>query len=141
MTTTLPLDQVATASEQPLVLVVEDNEKNARMMIAMLSGAGFRTHVAIDGLQGQRCAQELRPAIIITDLQMPGMDGMTMTRALRDNPLTAGIPVIATSAHALNEHREAALAAGCCSFISKPFRLQTLLSEVANAMAAQFAGV
>jgi two-component system cell cycle response regulator DivK len=117
-----------------LVLVVEDNEKNARMIIAMLSVAGYKTHWAADGTEGLRAAVELRPALVMTDLQMPGLDGLAMTRALKQRDETAAIPVVAVTAHALAEHREQALAAGCCKFLTKPFRLQALLAEVADAI-------
>jgi two-component system cell cycle response regulator DivK len=117
-----------------LVLLVEDNEKNARLMAAMLDSVGFRTCLAADGREGARLAEELRPALIITDLQMPGVDGLQMARALKAEDKTRHIPIIAVSAHALMEHRQEALAAGCCSFITKPFRYRTLLSETADAL-------
>jgi two-component system, cell cycle response regulator DivK len=117
-----------------LILIVEDNEKNGRMMIDMLKAAGYRTQLAGDGLEGLRLASELRPEIIVTDLQMPNMDGLAMTRALKSQADTASIPVIAVTAHALQEHREEALAAGCCLFLTKPFRLRTFLGEVADAI-------
>jgi two-component system cell cycle response regulator DivK len=122
------------AGDARLVLVVEDNEKNARMIIAMLSAAGYRTHWAADGDEGLRAACELRPALVMTDLQMPRLDGLAMTRALKARADTAAIPVVAVTAHALAEHREQALAAGCSKFLTKPFRYQALLAEVANAI-------
>ncbi len=117
-----------------LVLIVEDNEKNARMIIAMLTAAGYPTSWAADGDEGLRMACELRPALVMTDLQMPGLDGLAMTRALKSRPDTAQIPVVAVTAHALAEHRQQALAAGCLKFLTKPFRYQALLAEVADAI-------
>jgi two-component system cell cycle response regulator DivK len=105
----------------PLVLVVEDNEKNARLTLAMLN-------------EGLRLACELKPALVITDLQMPGLDGITMTRELKSMPETTHIPVVAVTAHAMNEHRQQALEAGCLKFLTKPFRFQALLAEVADAI-------
>jgi len=75
-----------------LVLVVEDNEKNARMLVMMLESAGYATRWAEDGEVGLRLATDLRPALILTDLQMPGMDGLAMTRALKAREDTAAIP-------------------------------------------------
>ena len=115
-----------------LVLVVEDNEKNARLIVAMLVAAGYQTRWAADGEQGLHMATELNPRLIITDLQMPNVDGLTMTRALKAQPETASIPVLVVSAHALAEHRDHALAAGCCKFLTKPFRYESLLAEVAD---------
>lgn len=120
--------------QRVLVLVVEDNEKNARMLITMLESGGYQTRWALDGEQGLAMAAELMPAIVITDLQMPKLDGLGMTRALRQSEATAAIPIVAVSAHALSEHRDDALAAGCCKFLAKPFRYQQLLAEVADAI-------
>jgi two-component system cell cycle response regulator DivK len=116
-----------------LVLVVEDNEKNARLTMAMLEAGGYRTRLAVDGNEGRDLALALTPDVIVTDLQMPGLDGLAMTRALRERPETRHIPIVAVSAHALNEHRQQALAAGCHGFLTKPFRFRALLSEVAAA--------
>ena len=118
----------------PVVLIVEDNEKNARLLATMLKGAGYQVRLAMDGSEGARMTCELLPAMILTDLQMPGMDGLEMTRLLKARPDTCSIPIIAVTAHALDEHRELALAAGCCNFISKPFRYRDLLAEVASAI-------
>lgn len=120
--------------DSPLVLIVEDNDKNARLLATMLKGAGYQVRLAMDGSEGARMTCELLPAMILTDLQMPGMDGLEMTRILKARPDTCSIPIIAVTAHALDEHREQALAAGCCNFISKPFRYRDLLAEVARAI-------
>ncbi len=117
-----------------LVLVVEDHEKNARLTLAMLSAAGYATRWAPDGNEGLRLAAELQPALVITDLQMPGLDGVAMTRALKSRDDTRHIPVVAVTAHALAEHRQQALEAGCLKFLTKPFRFQALLAEVADAI-------
>jgi len=130
----------ANAHADALVLVVEDNERNARLTVAMLTTAGYRTCLAVDGIEGCELAADIQPALIITDLQMPRMDGLAMTRALKKNPRTSRIPIIAVSAHALNEHRESALAAGCAQFLAKPLRLKELLHEVANVIAIRSSG-
>ena len=117
-----------------LVLVVEDNEKNARLTIDMLTAAGYRTRLATDGHEGELLAAETHPDLIITDLQMPRVDGLAMTRALRQRAETKCTPIIVVSAHALNEHRQDAFSAGCCGFLTKPFRYRDLLCEVAAAL-------
>jgi two-component system cell cycle response regulator DivK len=118
----------------PLVLVVEDNEKNARMMVMMLESAGYATRWAEDGNVGLRLAADLQPALVLTDLQMPGMDGLAMTRALKSRKDTADIPVVAVTAHAMTDHCQQALAAGCSKFLTKPIRYKALLFEVADAL-------
>jgi CheY-like chemotaxis protein len=124
--------RTAAPSASEVILIVEDNEKNARLMIAMLKAAGYQTAWAADGNEGLRMVSEVNPRVIITDLQMPNLDGLAMTRELKSRPETAQIPVLAVSAHALAEHRQQALAAGCCKFLTKPFRYESLLAEVAD---------
>jgi len=130
-------DTICSKPSQPtdkLVLVVEDNEKNGRLIMAMLNAAGYQTQWAMDGREGLRLAAELHPALILTDLQMPHLDGLAMTRALKCQAATAAIPIIAITAHAMEEHRLGALAAGCAKFLTKPIRYQALLAEVADAI-------
>ncbi len=133
-TTTANADANRSADQGPLVLVVEDNEKNARMLMAMLGGAGYQTRWAADGKEGLRLASQLRPALVITDLQMPGLDGLAMTRQLKANVETAAIPVVALTAHAMAEHSRQSLEAGCIKFLTKPIRYQLLLTEVADVL-------
>ena len=120
--------------EAALVLIVEDNSTNARLTADILRAAGYTTQLAVDGADGLRMARELKPALILTDLQMPGLDGLTLTRMLKADPSTATIPIIALTAHAMAEHREDAVQAGCCAFISKPIRFRPFLAEVAHAL-------
>ena len=129
-----PLNDSASADSQPLVLVVEDNQLNARLSCEMLKAGGYRAQVAVSGGEGLRLAQELRPLLIITDMQMPGMDGLAMTRALKADPQLAAIPVIALTAHVMPEHRRQALAAGCAAFLCKPLRLHPFLNEIEHVL-------
>lgn len=117
--------------DRPLILIVDDNSLNAKLSQGMLTAGGYRTAVARDGEQGLRLAEDLQPALVLTDLQMPGMDGLELTRRLKASPATARIPVVALTAHAMAQHREAALATGCCGYLAKPVRYQSLLVEVA----------
>ncbi len=134
LTTTANAASDTTRNDRALVLVVEDNEKNARMLLTMLAAGGYEAHWAVDGTEGLRLTAEMQPSLVITDLQMPGLDGLEMTRRLKSNPQTAAIPVIALSAHAMAEHAEQSLAAGCVKFLTKPVRYQLLLSEISNAL-------
>ncbi len=137
MATDLDKTQSSSGDQQSdgrLILVVEDNEKNARMIVTMLESAGYKTRLADDGHAGLKLAAEIKPDLILTDLQMPGMDGLEMTRALKQRDDLSSIPVLAVTAHAMEEHRERALAAGCSRFLTKPIRYKALLSEVADAL-------
>ena len=127
-TATLP-DANLAAPNARLVLVVEDNERNARLLEAMLKCGGYVSRWACDGTQGLQMAKELRPMMVITDLQMPGMDGLEMTRHLKEDPQTASIPVIALTAHAMAGNREKYLSAGFNDYITKPIVDETILIE------------
>src|SRR5437588_11187252 len=85
------------------VLIVEDNSTNARLTADMLRSFGYVAHIAQDGSQGLQMARELQPDLILTDLQMPGMNGLLLPPSLRANRRTASIPVIAVTAHALDQ--------------------------------------
>ena len=100
----------------------------------MLKAGGYRTCVATSGREGLALAKELRPLLILADLQMAGMDGLAMTRALKADPQLAVIPVIALTAHVMPEHRQQALAAGCAAFLCKPLRLHPFLNEIAHVL-------
>jgi two-component system, cell cycle response regulator DivK len=121
-----------TDSPAALVLVVEDNKMNARLTGGMLQAAGYRVAFAVDGEQGFRMARELNPALVVTDLQMPGVDGLGLLALLKAEPATAAIPVAVLTAHVMSEHRDLALEANCSSFITKPVRFQPFVTEVAR---------
>ena len=114
----------------PLILIVEDNLTNARLTGGMLEAVGFRVAFATDGDEGFRAARELGPALVVTDLQMPRLDGLSLLRRLKDDPLTEKIAVLVLTAHVLQEHRDRAFEAGCCAFVAKPVRFQPFVAEV-----------
>ena len=120
------------APQSRLVLIVEDNPTNSRLAAEMLRAAGHQTLIAADGATGLKLARAEAPDLILTDLQMSGMDGLELVGHLKADPITASIPVVAVTAHAMSEHRDAALQAGCCSFITKPFRYRAFLDEISQ---------
>ncbi|HWC88583.1 MAG TPA: response regulator [Pirellulales bacterium] len=137
-TTPNPTNQPPAADNGPppaaRVLVVEDNPINARLTSHMLLAGGYQVLLATDGHEGAEMARRLVPDLVLTDLQMPGLDGLGLARLLKEAPETAGIPIVALTAHAMTDHRDRALEAGCVAFISKPIRLQSFLSEVHNVL-------
>ena len=131
---TVPL-QAGQASEDrdqvsKLILIVEDNPSNLELTRMVLSGGGFHVESAIDGQEGLLKAKELRPALILMDLQLPGIDGLAVTRALKSDPDTAGIKVVALTANAMKGAREEALQAGCVGYITKPIDVKRFVRDV-----------
>jgi len=119
-----------------LVLLVEDNETNQMLATAVLERDGLRVQVAASADEAVVILQNSLPDLILMDLQLPGRDGLTFTRALKLDPATAGIPVVAMTAHAMMGDEEQALAAGCAGYIAKPVDTRTLADEVRRHLGA-----
>jgi two-component system, cell cycle response regulator DivK len=110
-----------------LVLIGEDEPDNQVILQTVVESlVGVRAEVAGDGLAVLASVSRERPKMILLDLMMPGLDGFQVTRQLKADPSTAGIPIVAVSAMARPDDREAALAAGCDEFVRKPFELDDL---------------
>lgn len=112
------------------ILLVEDNEMNRDMLSRRLLRNGFEVLLAVDGQQGVDLASARRPDIILMDMSLPVLDGWEATRRVKANPATAAIPVIALTAHAMEQDRAAALAAGCDDFDTKPVELPRLVGKI-----------
>jgi adenylate cyclase len=114
----------------PRLLYVEDNDDNVFMLRRRLERRGYEVLVATDGETGLASAAAEQPDLILMDLGLPGIDGWETTRRLRADPVTAKIPVIALSAHAMAADRDSALDAGCDDFDTKPVDLDRLLAKI-----------
>jgi CheY-like chemotaxis protein len=114
------------------ILIVEDNEANRLLAGAVLEREGYRVEMAGNAEEALQRLATGAPDLILMDVQMPGMDGLTLTRRLKDDTRTAGIPVIALTALAMTGDRERTLEAGCSGYISKPINTRTFASEVAR---------
>jgi CheY-like chemotaxis protein len=114
----------------PKILLVEDNEMNRDMLSRRLVKRGYEVVVAVDGQEGVDKARAEAPALVLMDMSLPVLDGWEATRALRADPATRSIPVIALTAHAMAGDREKALAAGCDDFDTKPIELERLLGKI-----------
>jgi two-component system, cell cycle response regulator DivK len=112
------------------ILYIEDNEDNIYMLARRLERRGFEVIAAPDGAQGVAMAQAQRPDLILMDLRLPVLDGWEATRRLKAQAATRAIPVIALSAHAMAGDRDAALAAGCDDFDTKPIEFARLLEKI-----------
>ncbi|HET9410684.1 MAG TPA: response regulator [Candidatus Dormibacteraeota bacterium] len=114
----------------PLVLLVEDNETNQMLTMAVLMRDGYRVTAASTADEALSMMRSERPDIILMDLQLPGQDGLALTRTLKLDPATAAIPVVAMTAHVMMGDEAQALAAGCAGYIAKPIDTRTLADEI-----------
>jgi len=112
------------------VLIVDDEPDNIELMSRRLARRGFEVSGATSAEEGIAKAKAELPAIILMDIKMPVMDGLEATRRLKADPATAGIPIIALTAHAMAEDRERAIAAGADEYESKPVDLNQLLAKI-----------
>jgi CheY-like chemotaxis protein len=124
-------------SKPSLILVVDDNEAGQLLARSVLEMEGFRVDTAGSSQEVLQQLKAHRPDLILMDVQLPGQDGLTLTRQLKASPATAGIPIVALTAHAMAGDREEALAAGCIDHISKPFDTRTLGDQVRGFLAVQ----
>jgi two-component system cell cycle response regulator DivK len=113
-----------------LILIVEDNERNRKLVRDVLQYRGYRTLEAESAEDGLRLARESRPHLVLMDIQLPGINGITALRALRADPTTRDIPVIAVTASAMTHDRQKILAAGFDGYQTKPIRVMEFLGAV-----------
>jgi len=113
-----------------LILIIEDNEKNRKLVRDVLQVKGHKTIESETAEEGLKLALEKSPALILMDIQLPGMDGITALKQLRANPQTKSIPVIAITASAMSYNRQAMLAEGFDGYQSKPISVKDFLGEI-----------
>jgi len=112
------------------ILVIDDNAMNRKLFDALLKHAGYEVYEAEDGKQGVELAKTVIPTLILMDIQMPGMDGISALKALREHEATAGIPMIAITSFAMKGDRERFLSEGFIDYISKPIDYKDFLASV-----------
>jgi CheY-like chemotaxis protein len=115
------------------VLLVEDTEDNRTMMRRLLELSGYRVSEAVNGLEAVKAVERETPNIILMDLSLPIVDGLSATRRIRQLPDLAEVPIIAVSAHDTADFHAEALAAGCDAYITKPIdytELEDLIAEL-----------
>jgi CheY-like chemotaxis protein len=122
------------------ILIVDDNLSNLKLVRILLSAEGYDVRTATDAPKALDAIREARPRLILMDIQLPGMDGLTLTRQLRADPATRDIRVLALTAYAMRGDDQRALDAGCDGYIPKPIDTRALPKIVAEHLAAGAAG-
>jgi CheY-like chemotaxis protein len=117
------------------ILVVDDNPTNLKLITATLRYAGHRISTASDAEAARQLLKSTAVDLILMDIELPGMDGLTFTRMLKASPPTSHIPVIAVTASAMRGDEDKALAAGCDCYITKPVNTRTLPGQIADFLA------
>lgn len=122
---------MSSGASHPVVLVVEDNPASQMLMEAILQGYGYSLRFAASAPEALASIEIERPDLILMDVQLPGQDGLSLTRQLKADPAHASIPVIAVTAHAMASDRQLSLAAGCVGHITKPYDTKFLAEQIA----------
>ena len=118
------------------ILIIEDNPLNLELASDLLEVAGYivlRADAAEEGLQ---LARSSKPDLVLMDVSLPGMDGLAATAALKKDPATARIPVVALTAHAMKGDEEKAMSAGCAGYLTKPIDTRAFTSIIAGYLKA-----
>ena len=133
------LDKPAHASDSEAavvtVLLVEDTEDNRQMMRRLLEMSGFRVVEALNGREAVEMALAVRPQIILMDLSLPFVDGITATRQIRELPELGKVPIVVVSAHDTADFHSLALDAGCNAYVTKPIHYPELEQVVRRLLA------
>jgi len=133
-----PLDARLAEGEDVSALVVDDSTVNRRILASLLESAGVRVITAAGGLEAIALARKHSPNVIFMDLKMADLDGLEATRRLAADRATAAIPVIAVTASAFGDTRQAARAAGCVDYLPKPVRAEALFAALRTHLGVRF---
>jgi CheY-like chemotaxis protein len=114
------------------ILVVDDNETNVKLVRFLLVKRGYDVRVAANANEALAVLESFVPHLILMDLQLPGMDGLELTRRIKAEPRTRAVPIVAVTAYAMKGDEEKARQAGCDGYITKPIDTHALPSKVAE---------
>jgi two-component system cell cycle response regulator DivK len=117
------------------ILIIEDNPANMKLASLLLNSAGHTVHCCVDAETGLTAAHDHPPDLILMDIQLPAMDGLAATALLKQDPVTAAIPIIALTAMAMKADQEKSQTAGCDAYIAKPLRYQELYAAIDTLLA------
>ena len=119
------------------ILVVDDNDVNLELVRDLLEDQGYRVRVAIDANDAIAVLHDFRPRLILMDIQLPGMDGLTLTRMLKANPSMRDIRIVGLTGYAMAGDEERILAAGCDGYMAKPIDTRRLPGVISSMLFPQ----
>jgi CheY-like chemotaxis protein len=119
------------------ILVVDDNDINLELVRDLLEDQGYRVRVAIDANDAIAVLHDFRPRLILMDIQLPGMDGLTLTRMLKSNPSMRDIRIVGLTGYAMAGDEERILAAGCDGYLAKPIDTRRLPGVISSMLSPQ----
>ncbi len=114
------------------ILVVEDNNLNMKLVRGLIKIGKYRMLEANDAELGIQLIREQRPDLVLMDIQLPGMDGLSATKIIKEDPDLKAIPIVALTSYAMQGDKEKALAAGCTGYIAKPIDTRKFLENVSQ---------
>jgi two-component system, cell cycle response regulator DivK len=119
------------------ILIVDDNAQNLKLVRVLLSSEGYDVRTAGDAEEALGELESFWPRLILMDLQLPGMDGLELTRRLKADPVRRSIAIVALTAYAMKGDEQRALAAGCDGYVTKPIDIVTLPQTVREQLSRQ----
>jgi CheY-like chemotaxis protein len=114
------------------ILIVDDNPVNMKLIRILLMGEGYNVRTAADANEALAVLKDFTPALILMDIQLPGIDGLELTRRLKSDPITGAIKIVGLTAYAMKGDQERIIAAGCDGYIPKPIETRTLPGLIAG---------
>jgi CheY-like chemotaxis protein len=119
------------------ILIVDDNPVNMKLVRVLLTGEGYEVGIAVDANEALAALKSSQPDLILMDIQLPGIDGLELTRRLKADPTTRHIKIVGLTAYAMKGDEERILAAGCDGYIPKPIDTRTLPNLIAGYLKAE----
>jgi len=120
----------ANENQKSKILIIEDNEQNLYLTTFILQQHGYEVFQARDGREGIKAAAQVKPDLILLDIQLPEIDGYAVARELRNNPSLDDVPIVAVTSYAMLGDRERILAEGCTGYIEKPINPETFVAQI-----------
>ncbi|MGD2013917.1 MAG: response regulator [Desulfobacterales bacterium] len=114
------------------ILVIEDNKLNMKLVNGLIKIGKYRMLEALDAESGIQLIREQRPDLVLMDIQLPGMDGLSATKVIKEDPDLKDIPIVALTSFAMQGDEEKALAVGCTGYITKPIDTRKFLETVSR---------